>query len=115
MACTFTKSHTPAAPASDHHHVIPRAWQVFYRPPPVTGPNGATMTLGAGPLWDNRTVEVCPNHHRLVHEAIVDLMRQRATSARGIVLLTAQLALDRFTQAGGDLDALRASGHFGEQ
>jgi hypothetical protein len=116
MSCTLGISHVPKAPASDFHHVIPQAWQRFWQPPPITGPEGISMVLAAaGQLWDARTVELCPNHHRLVHEAIVAMMRDHAKPGRGKIWATARLALDRYTAAGGDLDALRAAGEYGQQ
>lgn len=130
MACTLGKSHQPPAPASDMHHVIPQAWQRFWQPAPITGPGGITMILAKpGDPWDPRTVEVCPNHHRLTHEAIVAMMhagagsedpaaarhaafgKRRLTSAEACGLL----ALTRWRDAGGSLEALRAAREWGEQ
>jgi hypothetical protein len=61
MPCSLRKFHVPKVPAADSHHIIPQAWQHFHTP---------------GKLWDLRTVEVCPNCHRRVHEAIVKMMRR---------------------------------------
>lgn len=129
MACTLGTGHRPPAPHSDMHHVVPKAWQAFWQPAPITGPGGVSMVLAKpGDPWDPRTVEVCPNHHRLAHEAIMAMMHaghgedpaaaraaafgmRRLTSAEACGLL----ALTRWHDAGGSLEALRANGLWGEQ
>lgn len=104
MSCTAYRLHRPAPPASDFHHVICQAWQRFWQPA------GATP----GALWDPRTIELCPNCHRGVHERIVALMHGKPAGHDRLWPI-AKLALDRFTAAGGSLDALRAAHEFGEQ
>lgn len=117
MSCTLRKFHIPKPPSSDHHHVIPQAWQRSYA-------QGTTLGL----LWDRRTVECCPNCHRKIHEAIVQMMRSghsedpldAKVSAFGKKRLTreqtvAYAALIRFREAGGSLVALRTHKLFGEQ
>jgi hypothetical protein len=101
VACAAHRSHRPATPhVLDQHHVIPRSWQHF--------------ELGAERLFDPRTVPLCPNDHRGVHERIVALMKGEKPG-RDRLWPIARLALDRFTAAGGSLDALRNAGLFGEQ
>jgi hypothetical protein len=121
MGCSLRKLHVPAAPATDSHHVIPQAWQHFYVPRPE-------LAAANGPVWDTRTVEVCPNCHRRVHEEIVALMRagrtddpleaklrafgnRRMSRERTVALQ----ALTRFAEAGGSLMALRSHRLFGAQ
>jgi hypothetical protein len=65
-------------------------------------------------LWDRRTVELCPSCHRGVHERIVALMHAKPKS-RDRLWTIAQQALDRYTAAGGNLQALRDAGLYGQQ
>lgn len=122
--CSLARFHIPGQPLPDAHHVIPQAWQRFYRP--TVRPVVSNWALG---LWHIETVLVCPNHHRLVHEALVALMR----GSPGIevpgdavsrvfgplhltrVRLVALDALSLWVQAGGSLQALRDAGLWGEQ
>lgn len=113
MACSAYKFHVPSQPSSDSHHVIPRAWQRFWHP--TISPATPTGTrVATWDLWDPRTVELCPSCHRGVHERIVALMHGKPRG-RDRLWGIAQLALDRFTAAGGSLDALRAAREWGEQ
>jgi hypothetical protein len=120
-ACSLRKFHVPKTPATDSHHVIPQAWQHFYVP------SGVKENVTTG-LWDSRTVEVCPNCHRKVHEAIVAMMKsstvEAALYARRAVFGNRRLtreqtiayeALARFRAAGGSLVALRSHRLFGAQ
>jgi hypothetical protein len=120
-ACSLRKFHVPKTPATDSHHVIPQAWQHFYAPRPE-------LAVANGALWDKRTVEVCPNCHRRVHEAIVAMMKASTVEAPiyarraafGNRRLTreqtvAYEALVRFKQAGGSLNELRSHRLFGAQ
>jgi hypothetical protein len=119
--CSLRRFHVPKPPATDSHHVIPQAWQHFFIP------SGATPQATTG-LWDSRTVEVCPNCHRRVHEAIVKMMKSSTVEAAlyarhaafGNRRLTreqtvAYEALVRFKQAGGSLNELRSHRLFGAQ
>lgn len=121
--CSLRRFHVPKTPATDSHHVIPQAWQHFYVP------SGAAPNASTG-LWDARTVEVCPNCHRRVHEAIVAMMRnghdysesplEARRAAFGKKRLTREQAvafeaLARFRAAGGSLVALRAHRLYGAQ
>jgi hypothetical protein len=119
-ACSLRKFHVPKPPATDSHHVIPQAWQHFYVP--------SVPSRGERALWDKRTVEVCPNCHRRVHEAIVAMMKASTVEAPiyarraafGNRRLTreqtvAYEALVRFKQAGGSLNELRSHRLFGAQ
>jgi hypothetical protein len=123
MPCSLRKFHVPKAPATDSHHVIPQAFQHFYVP------SGVKENVTTG-LWDNRTVEVCPNCHRRVHEAIVAMMRnghdysesplEARRAAFGGKRLTREQAialeaLARFRAAGGSLVALRSHRLYGAQ
>jgi hypothetical protein len=115
MGCSLRKLHVPKAPAPDSHHIIPQAWQRFQVPESMK-------------LWDPRTVEVCPNCHRRVHEALVKMMRAGTTDDPLICKLAAfgsarlkreesvaYLGLTRFVAAGGSLGELRAHGLYGAQ
>jgi hypothetical protein len=121
MSCTLRRFHRPRVPGSDHHHIVPQAWQRFWAPRPE-------LLTANGPLWDRRTIEVCPNCHRTIHEWIVVLMRagttddpleaklrafgnRRLSREQGIALE----ALTRFVEPGGSLTLLRAKRLFGEQ
>jgi hypothetical protein len=121
--CSLRRFHVPKTPATDSHHVIPQAWQHFYVP------SGVATQASTG-LWDARTVEVCPNCHRRVHEAIVAMMRNgqdysespleaRRAAFGGRRLTREQIiayeALLRFKKAGGSLVALRAHRLLGAQ
>jgi hypothetical protein len=123
MTCSLRRLHVPAAPATDSHHVIPQAWQHFYQPRP-------DLAVANGALWDKRTVEVCPNCHRRVHEAIVAMMNNghdysedpldAKKAAFGNRRLTREQAvaydaLTRFREAGGSLVALRSHRLYGAQ
>jgi hypothetical protein len=121
MPCSLRKFHVPKAPATDSHHIVCQAWQHFYVP------SGVKENVTTG-LWDNRTVEVCPNCHRRVHEAIVAMMKASTVEAPiyarraafGNRRLTreqtvAYEALVRFKQAGGSLNELRSHRLFGAQ
>jgi hypothetical protein len=111
--CSLYRLHRPTAPRVDHHHVIPRAWQEFWR---------------IDMLWDSRTVAVCPNCHRAIHEALVLMMRRGTTddpldaklAAFGQRRLNrpqavAYLGICRAREAGVKLTALRAAGLWGQQ
>lgn len=98
MSCSARVVHIPPQPSSDSHHVIPQAWQHFLR----------------GALFDRRTVEVCPNCHRGVHERIVRHMHGELPG-RDRLWKIARLAAERYVEAGGSLDALRQAGLYGSQ
>jgi hypothetical protein len=94
MSCYLHKTHQPAHATSEEHHVIPRAWQHFWRPDgsgtmrlypdnPVTQRQIAMGWAAAAaelPLWDPRTVTCCPTGHRNVHFWIVAVMKDLPAS-----------------------------------
>lgn len=81
--------------------MIPQAWQRFAQ--------------SHGALWDKRTVELCPNCHRGVHERIVAYMRRGAPFGRDRLARVAEEAVTRYEAYGGSLAALRAAGLYGQQ
>lgn len=111
-ACEIHVTHLPKALTLESHHVIPQAWQHFWRP---SLGDGDLRVLKVPALWDPRTVELCPTGHRNVHEWIVTLMR----GVGGLPLYAprgarkerelAQIGLDRFRSAGGNLELLVAA------
>lgn len=124
--CSARRFHVPAAPFPDSHHVVPRAWQAFWRPSP---PAGALEHLPL-PLWHPETVEVCPNCHRRVHVAIQQLMKSKPDlvedpldyrrNAWGLHRMNreqtiAYRALTAWAEVGGSLDALVRNRLFGIQ
>jgi hypothetical protein len=125
--CSLARVHVPSQPNPDEHHVIPQAWQRFWTPHIAV--SATRIVSDSGPdIWDARTVTVCPNHHRLVHQAIVAMMRAGTTeepaeafkAAFGSnrttkVRQTAYLALTRWVDAAGSLNALRTAKLWGEQ
>ena len=108
--CTLGKFHRPVPLTVELHHLIPVGWQKTWQP--ATAPYPGTDPDGRGKLWDARTVALCPTHHRNVHWWIVRLMHG-AKPSRSSECGVAQLALQHFTDAGGDLDALRKAGEWG--
>lgn len=108
--CSLHKRHGPKNLTVELHHVLPRGWQRTWTPP------GATVTTDPayGPMWDPRGVLICPTGHRNTHACIVALMHGQTPPGTRTEVACAQLALDRFTQAGGSLDTLRAAHEWGE-
>lgn len=126
--CDAHRSHHPTPTYQELHHVVPQAWQAFWQP------------KGKTPLWDRRTVPLCPTGHRNVHFWLVRLMEAVdapdvaaqhtavATAIRrvrvdakagGMTIHTSefslsQLALYRWIDAGGQLAALTSAHLYGE-
>jgi hypothetical protein len=125
VACDAHRVHHPRALTVELHHVIPQAWQHFWTPSA-----DAARRLSAGGLWDPRTVPLCPTGHRNIHALIMKMMRAAASTptalaptprearhlarARGAEADIAELALQRWVDAGGDLRALTSAGLWGE-
>lgn len=123
MSCLLHKVHLPSNLTVEQHHIIPVAWQLQpFKPdvPMFPGPDPD----GRGMLWDNRTVELCPTGHRNVHYWLVKLMHglsgsedplvaYKAVKGRGVQFSTAYLALCRYKEAGGSLQALVAAHEWG--
>lgn len=103
-SCSLHRYHRPRALTAEDHHVIPRAWQSFWIP--------------AGKIahiWDPRTVTLCPTSHRNVHVWIVRFMHAGMPKhVVGREAKIAALALTRWEEAGGSLEALREAGLWGE-
>jgi hypothetical protein len=93
MSCQLHKIHRPLSMTVEYHHIIPQAWQHFI--------------LGEPKLWDKRTIGLCPTSHRNVHYWIVRLMKGPIPLRPTREVHVAQLALERFTLAGYDLQVLR--------
>jgi hypothetical protein len=127
--------HWPPPEDADYHHVVPRAWQLFWKPPTEAAFHVSTRDLAAGlSLWDGRTVKLPPSCHRAVHNRIVALMKTFATARRERVGLTEpevwgiasdiagrgklwEIALQgptRFMAAGGSLGDLTAARMWGD-
>lgn len=114
--CSIRALHIPPAPAPDSHHLIPQAWQRFWRP-----------TTGVGAVWYPLLVEVCPNCHRRIHDEIVLMMKTQSKTpalAREAVYGNKRLtreaaqayrALVGWSEVGGDLEALYAARLWGQQ
>jgi hypothetical protein len=123
-ACSARRLHVPRPPATlDEHHVIPRAWQAFWSPGGVAAVvdlagdverPGGEIELERDHLWDPRTVTLCPNCHRAVHERIVQLMHGGGAGFDHVAPI-ARLALQRWQDAGGSIELLRQHGLWGEQ
>jgi hypothetical protein len=126
--CSLHTSHSPVNLTIEDHHVIPRAWQRFFAPAP--DPSNAELLYpghyGGETLWDARTVPICPTGHRNVHAIIVATMKRIAREEEEWPLAIyraarsgkqrdcAQLALERFVAAGGNLFHLTEFGEWGE-
>lgn len=98
--CSMHKLHAPANHTIEEHHVIPQAWQHF--------------KLGTEELFDKRTVPLCPTGHRNVHDCLVRLMKGLPPGSHSRqTVAVARLAISRFEEAGGDVQALRGAKVFG--
>jgi hypothetical protein len=130
--------HWPPPEDADYHHVVPRAWQLFWKPPRdrfiVSDQAFHETAAGDTFLWDGRTVKLPPSCHRAVHNRIVALMKMFATARRERVGLTEpevwgiasdiagrgklwEIALQgptRFMAAGGSLGDLTAARMWGD-
>lgn len=122
MPCDIHRFHRPKALTTDHHHLVPQAWQHFWVPPvyDVVRPKNF--------LWYPQTALVPPTCHRNVHVWIVRLMKAQAPAedVPAIARATRKLygwsgeaamglrALLTFTEAGGRLGDLRAAKLWGE-
>ena len=120
-SCALHRVHWPKPLYSELHHIIPQAWQVFWRPTPVE------RSTQASSLFDPRTIPLCPTVHRNVHTWLVKLMRSgpgedplaAKLAVFGSKALTreqrvAYQALCRWKEWGGSLDALRSARLYGE-
>jgi hypothetical protein len=90
--------HWPSPEDVDLHHVVPRAWQAFWRPgSPVTGhPFPHSMAaLSDSALWHPETARVPPTCHRSVHNRIVLIMKATYSS----VSITGASEVERFESA----------------
>lgn len=114
VKCVLHRYHWPRPLRCELHHVIPRAWQLFWAPEGKLG------------LWAPRTTPLCPTGHRNLHIRMVALMRHAKelgtddplevwTSARlrGRGAKLAGEALTDFAAAGGSLQALVAANQLG--
>lgn len=122
IVCALHKSHSPETLTIEYHHVIPVAWQVFYQPPepwPFPGYDPRS------PLWDARTMPLCPTGHRNVHYLIAAMMksphgidpeetRKAIAGHAGHTFDVAYEALTRFTEAGGSIATLAAAREWGQ-
>lgn len=139
-SCTARRYHRPTPLTLEEHHVVPQAWQRFWRPDEHDADRTLAQRInharGVGLpdhnmetvyLWDPRTVTLCPTCHRNVHVFIKELMKAADTNdpldsmvARfGGRRLTkeqdiAYLALCRYRAAGGDLRMLRDAKLWGQ-
>lgn len=89
-ACDIHKSHAPHPLYTERHHIVPQAWQAFWRPEGPQGSNSArraslvmagdieAAALVAPHLWDPRTTNLCRTGHGNVHFLLVRLMRKFA-------------------------------------
>lgn len=127
--CSAHRSHHPIPTINELHHVVPRAWQATWAP----------NSPASGPIWDPRTVVLCPTGHRNVHYWLVKLMHaiddqgaseeaalgqavtrvRRDAKAAGQTIHTAefatsQLAILRWQEAGGSLATLTGAHQWGE-
>lgn len=126
-ACEVHVYHDPRPTYRELHHVVPRAWQAFWRPatPPFPG------TYDGEHLWDDRTIAVCRTGHGNIHfwltamthswqegDDVSDLAR-RVRSSRGGRLgardfLLAVEGLQRFVDAGGSIEDLVSARLWGQ-
>lgn len=127
-ACALHRHHgTPVPLTVEKHHIVPRSWDRIYIPP--VAPYPGRDPEGGPPLWDARTIPLCPSSHRNIHHWIVALMHAVAAEdpaqalaavkaanmlARGPQLAVALEALTRFKAAGGSLQQLVAAGEWGQ-
>ena len=121
--CELHRYHWPKAQTDESHHIIPQAWQNVWRPgssqlkviywgqPPLA-------TMAAVQLWDRRTAELCPTGHRNVHFHLVTFMKALSRGETYKVNSTekemAQMAIDRWREAGGKLEILWAAKLWGQ-
>jgi hypothetical protein len=106
--------HRPPYRYIEYHHIVPRAWQAFWKPPGK-----------AAVVWDPRTLACCRTSHGNIHDILVTLMHARAAgesgTARDLVgrhspaeYGWACAAMERWEEWGGDINALLANGLYGE-
>lgn len=108
-SCVAHKVHYPRSVAQELHHVVPQAWQVFWKP--------STWTTKG--LWHPETVALCPTGHRNVHHYIVAKMKAIAGQEHIKVPHSkeaeiAQEALSIWIAAGGSLMDLVRAGQWGQ-
>lgn len=123
--CSIHTRHEPLPRYVEHHHLVPKAWQTFWRPAAATAA-----------VWDNRTVPLCRTGHGNVHWWIVAYMLAFEAVGIGVETIddvfesahathrhqvgknvherkTAQLALTRWLDVGGSLTDLVDAGLYG--
>ena len=112
--CELHKLHVPHTLTMEFHHLIPVAWQLFWQP--TEEPHPGDDPNGRGHLWDDRGAWLCPTGHRNVHHLIVAAMHDNAHAlhGHGHEQDMARLALERFADVGGDLEALVHAGKWGQ-
>lgn len=128
LVCALHKRHWPSHLTTEFHHVVPVAWQLMWQPA-LPWPFPGRDPDGRGQLWDDRGLLICPTGHRNVHAWIVllmhaarsedpaqaiELVRSERAAARGIEFETATMALTRWKEGGGELQALVHAGEWGE-
>jgi hypothetical protein len=101
--CQAHKFHRPKATYQEAHHVVPQAWQEFWRPDTPVKTH----------LWHPETVALCPTGHRNVHYFLVQMMHGLPVPRNNEVKI-AQQAMTIWVDAGGSLDALRQAKLWGE-
>lgn len=113
VPCSLHRSHQPRPVVIELHHLLPRAWEHAF-PSPTTLPAGAVPGHDAdGPLWDVRTVALCPTAHRNVHAALVAMVRGRPHVGSPRERKVARLALSRAAEAGITIPMLLAAKQYG--
>lgn len=110
VGCALHKYHWPRPSHLEEHHIVPQAWQRFWR-----------SEAGYG-LWMPDTEPLCRTGHGNVHAHLVRLMKATlggdpedplaariAYPGRGKEYEMAYSALARWKEAGGSLAALRTA------
>jgi hypothetical protein len=129
--CALLANHSPGVDYCEVHHLIPRAWQQFWKPAP---PWKYPATYDGQKLWDGREIPLCRTHHGNVHYVLVAIMQayggnggdldKAITTARWQIhaldlpfgvneVNVATEGMARFTGTGGDLMALCGKGLYG--
>jgi hypothetical protein len=114
-ACELHVAHDPAPMTSEWHHVLPVAWQLYWKPRGPE-PHPGEDPNGRGHLWDSRGVWLCPTGHKNVHWVLVRAMHANAVvpSGQGDTGQMAALGIHRFAEAGGDSRKLIEHGLWGQ-
>lgn len=127
LGCVAHSYHSPVPLYTELHHVIPQAWQRFWRPSTIERPTWKGVE-GPPPLWAPDTVPLCRTGHGNLHVLLVKFMRaygqldmpdgpERIEAAvsgrRGAEAQLAKTGMRRFQAAGGSLEALCGAGQYG--